>query len=321
MLPAIHKAVDFLITAQQQGQWQDYNLPVGISTEWASGYIGWALAEAAQCWNLPQATIAAQQAASYLTQHRSYPVGWGYNSNTGPDSDSTACVIALLDAIEYPVAEQDRQFLRLAWCDNEGFITYVDGKGAWAKPHLDILWPALKGARLDSVATRWQSLQDKLQTNFNISQGWQGYWWKGPWYCTFHLLLAAHWQNNKTDFIFTPEAGPLSVTSFSAAAWIAGSLLLSGHMQAGITLFQQIIHQQKTDGSWESSPDLRVTNPDIYIPDDSPQSGKFYADQNRLMTTASVLRALCTTSQIVQQTQTTSMGSNKTIEKEFANDE
>jgi hypothetical protein len=320
--PVVTKTVDFLTAAQHQGSWQDYNLPVGISTEWATGYIGWALAEAAQQWQQPKAMSAANEAASWLSDKRSYAQGWGYNSNTGPDSDSTACAIALLDAVEYPVAESDRAFLRQAWRENEGFITFVDGEGAWAEPHLDILWPALKGAQLTSVKQRWLGLQDKLSKNFSPQTGWRGYWWQGPWYCTYHLLLAAHWLGIKHDFIFTPVAGPLTVQSFSSAGWIAGSLMLSGHSSAGLELFKQIVNQQNPDGSWNASADLRVTDPDVADPDDTPLSGKCYADQHRLMTTASILRALCTASiQTELDNSQLNSNTNQTIQKELANNE
>ena len=42
---AVEKAVDFIVAAQQQGQWEDYDLPVGVSTEWVTGFIGWTLAD------------------------------------------------------------------------------------------------------------------------------------------------------------------------------------------------------------------------------------------------------------------------------------
>jgi hypothetical protein len=194
----------------------------------------------------------------------------------------------------YPVAEEDRAFLRRAWQESAGFVTYCEGPGAWSEPHLDILWPAFRGAQLDSPQQCWQSLQSKLDADFDVGSGWHGYWWKGPWYCTYHVLLAAHWLDDKSRFCFTPESGPLSTDSFSSAGWIAGSLLLSGHTNAGLALFNQIADSQRADGSWDSSADLRVTNPEVSVPDESPLSGQLYADQNRLMTTASVLRALCT---------------------------
>ena len=290
---AVEKAVDFIVAAQQQGQWKDYDLPVGVSTEWVTGFIGWTLADVGIHWQQNKAENAAHLAAQWLNEHRSYPIGWGYNAHTGPDSDSTACVIALMDALDYPVHHDDRQFLRDAWRETAGFTTYVEGDGAWSESHLDILWPALKSAQLDAPEKRWQSLHDRLHANFNSCTGWEGYWWSGPWYCTYHLLMASHWHGEKNRFIVTPEPGPLPVHSYSSAGWVAGSLMLSGHSSAGIELFQQIITKQRADGSWDSSPDLRVTNPAISIPDDSPQSGQLYADENRLMTTASILQALC----------------------------
>jgi hypothetical protein len=290
----IQNAVGFLVAAEVDGQWQDYELPVGISTEWATAYIGWALAEVADCWHLPKADESARRAARWLTDQRTYPVGWGYNATTGADTDSTACAIALFDTLGISVSHEDRALVRNAWQDLSGFATFPQGPGAWSEPHLDILWPALRGAHLEKIEHLWQGLQPKLHASFNDSKGWHGYWWQDSWYCTFHVLLAYRWLNKQPRRRLTPPAGPVQTNSYSGAAWIAGSLLLSGHIDAGRELFRQITTYQRADGSWDSALDLRVTNPEISVPDERPESGQVYGDQNRLMTTASIIRALCT---------------------------
>lgn len=296
MPEGLHRSVLFLINAQVDGQWRDYDLPVGISTEWATAYIGWALAEVACCWNASQARQSAQQAARSLIDQRTYKAGWGYNGITGPDTDSTACAIALFDTLELPVRDEDRAVLRAAWRGPYGFTTYPDGEGAWSNSHLDILWPALQGAHFLDFDQHCDELQVNLKDNFNNTEGWHGYWWNDPWYCSYHTLLALNWLDQEHAFCITPPAGPLNTNSYSSAAWMAGSLVMSGRIGAGRELFRQIMTQRRADGSWNSSADLRVTNPDISDPHNNSEAGTLYADQNRLMTTASILRAYCTES-------------------------
>ena len=52
------------------------------------------------------------------------------------------------------------------------------------------------------------------------------------------------------------------------------------------------MNSQRSDGSWNSFPALRVTNNEIENPWESANPGTLHKDQNRLFTTVSVLYSL-----------------------------
>ncbi|HMB55517.1 MAG TPA: hypothetical protein VKU40_19515, partial [Thermoanaerobaculia bacterium] len=126
-------AVDRLLALQgEDGGFTGFrDLPVGAATEWVTAYAGLALA-AASTWR-PEAAPAAHRAADFLVERRSYAAGWGYNSKTGPDADSTGLALRLLRATGRPPAAADLSWLLARWRDG-GFATYPRDD-AWGEPH------------------------------------------------------------------------------------------------------------------------------------------------------------------------------------------
>jgi hypothetical protein len=59
-----------------------------------------------------------------------------------------------------------------------------------------------------------------------------------------------------------------------------------------LALVDHLIDEQRSDGSWESVPILRVTRRDCFEPWDSPNSGTLFADPARLFTSSTVLDTL-----------------------------
>jgi hypothetical protein len=57
-------------------------------------------------------------------------------------------------------------------------------------------------------------------------------------------------------------------------------------------LLDDICATQCDDGSWASKPMLRLTAAKAHRPWSSPESGRIYADQRRIFTTATVVAAI-----------------------------
>ena len=96
---AIDASTTYLLNQQAaDGHWEDYSLPVGPSDAWVTAYVGLALGHVTPHTGAAAAPSAAKRAARWLVTNRPYAAGWGYNGRTRPDADSTAHVIALLQA-------------------------------------------------------------------------------------------------------------------------------------------------------------------------------------------------------------------------------
>src|SRR5215213_3103181 len=83
----------FLLERQDRdGFWRDYELPPGQSEAWTTSYVGVALGRA-----VPDVAEAALARARSAVAAVAQPQGWGYNSATACDADTTSWALRLLD--------------------------------------------------------------------------------------------------------------------------------------------------------------------------------------------------------------------------------
>lgn len=292
---ALDDAVDALVRLQEEdGRWVDYQLPVGASNQWVTAYVGTALARAARALDHEPARRAAAAGAHWLTTDRPYDAGWGYNGLTGPDADSTAMALSLLDTLALPVAEADRRFLADLWRPGEGGIATYPGPDAWGHAHWDVTpWAYLVLTEANRDRFRGDFLHG-LAANRQADGLWRSYWWRTPLYSTFLTLEAL------AELGWTEPPGPVPPLSVQVeGAFDLASAVAIGHLRgadrAGLgPALRALLDQQERDGGWPGHPNLRVTDDACAEPWADPHGpiGELYRDLAGTITTATVVRML-----------------------------
>jgi squalene cyclase len=287
---ATSSAVRYLLTAQDPtGHWEDYRLPVGVSDAWVTAYVGLALVEAGLLIGCQDAHEAARRGAEWLATARAYPAGWGYNAHTGPDTDSTAFALLLLQSVGLTPQPADRQWLLGQRKLDGGFSTY-EGPGAWGIAHPDVT-PVAYLALSPTASQHLREGYFRFAASSRLADGtWPAYWWSSNHYSTYWNLRALHMLGeHEPPRRWSSDASNGSIFDKAFALQIAVSARASEHLI--VSKASELLEQQLHDGSWPETLNLRVTDPDCYHPWIDPQ-GRLFADVHRLMTTSTAARAL-----------------------------
>ncbi|MGB3649796.1 MAG: prenyltransferase/squalene oxidase repeat-containing protein [Rivularia sp. (in: cyanobacteria)] len=315
---AIEAATRFLLnSSNQKGWWQDFEIKFHRrrSDEWVTAYVGTALASL----NNEKAQKAANRAWNLLLSRQSSP-GWGYNSFTPPDADSTAWTLRLataLDKIQSQRAKSASQFLLKHLSSSGGVACYLPSEldnteeassksiEGWCSAHTCITAAVagLEGINAPSI--------DFLRNTQLEDGSWKAYWWYDDEYVTAlaaealakdnyrrnsqQVQLAIEWaasRINSSGAVYSHQYGDRSAF---ATAWCVRTLALAKEKQHFYSQLHQavnwLIDTQKADGSWDASALVRFSKPsDILEPDISP--GCIVPDDKRIFTSATVLAAL-----------------------------
>ncbi|WP_322014702.1 prenyltransferase/squalene oxidase repeat-containing protein [Paraburkholderia sp. J12] len=288
------RACRYLCDLQQpDGSFRDYRLPVGEATQWVTGFVGLALAEAAQAADLPRARASAAAAADWLIRERRSAPGWGYNACTGPDADSTGFAIRLLRATGRPVDPADQDALLRHWRPGGGFATYAEGPDAWGDAH-----PCVSAAAFLALDSKNQNRLQSELLRFtgrmaHADGSWPSYWWRTHHYSTWHhLLLLRRLGQCGTPSPHGATGTLLETTSAFDLAYAAGIAhwRAPGSAEAA-RLLSDLLAAQRADGGWTGGFNLRVTDPSCCTPWVRPQ-GDLYRDRAGSITTGSALFVL-----------------------------
>lgn len=303
---SVTDAVHALAAAQRpDGSWVDYELPVGRSDQWVTGYVGHALAEATDRPTTAPAARevardAAHRAADWLLGNRTYPAGWGYNRTTGPDADSTSFALALLRALGRPMPAEDRALVLAHWQDCGGCATFRRPDG-WGAAHPDVTPLAYLALPDEARRERRGALLRYLRDSRGADGGWPAYWWSQGPYATYRVLqLLTELDRGELDHgdlhcADGPGPGARSLPEPPPNAPFALACALGVERLRGGARVEQwedaLLGQQRPDGRWAGMPSLRVTRPDQWT--GGPQAfGRSYRDDAGLITTATALSAL-----------------------------
>jgi hypothetical protein len=292
----LDRAADYLLGLQQpDGSWSDYALPVGAATQWVTAFTGWSLALWSRSAGAPgiraRARAAATRAATWLTEHRAYPAGWGYNERTGVDADSTGLAIRLLRALDLPVSAADEARLLRQWRPTGGFATY-DRPDHWGDVHpcvTAVAFPALASERQQELLP---ALLRYLGRAVRPDGTLPAYWWRSHLYSTYHYLrlMAALAPGRCLPRPPLPSSDLEHLTNLELA-YAVGIQHLTEGLRPGAAPLQALLQRQQPDGGWSGGANLRVTDPECARPWDTPQ-GQLYVDLAGTITTASVLLVL-----------------------------
>ena len=289
---ALVNGVHYLLGCQaQDGHWEDYQLPTGASDAWITAYVGLALLKVDEPGVAYAARAAAGQAARWLSLHRPYPAGWGYNGITGPDTDSTALGLRLLKGAGQPTHPGDEDWLRARWQPGGGFATYP-GPEAWGVAHVDVT----PDAYLALGATERKELRVKLIAYIlhrRLPDGtWPAYWWRSNLYSTRACLELLVELDANDVLVRIDDGETIAIKSeFEMALALEIAVLSAGPHGVALELAKELTRRQFQNGGWRGGDNLRVTDPKCYAPWELPE-GKLYRDDRGLLTTATAVRAL-----------------------------
>ena len=286
--------LDFLLRRQSdEGCWTDWDLPPGRSSTWTTAYVGCQLGGA------QRSGAALRRAARWLVTHELPDGGWGYDATVGCDADSTAHAIMCLTLAGAPVAARSYRRLEGFQQPDGGFSTYRadDGLGSWGMAHADVT-PVAAQALLFARPLADQTLARAVANVTDQINGdglWDSFWWSTPLYATrasLALLAAADvWLE-----LAPTRASLLSLEAQSAfeRALLLECLQLVGEGGGGpaCALVESLVVEQLDDGSWASTPSLRIPDRACGAPWREPPTGPLYADADRIFTSATVLGAL-----------------------------
>lgn len=302
---ALSACVRYILEHQSpEGYWIDWDLPPGPCAVWTTAYIGYMLHTLPS--DLAEKTRPMRHAAAQWLIANEFPGhGWGYNTLVGVDADSTAHAILFLSAEGITLPDHHYHCLEAFQCSDGGFSTYHphDGYGSWSVPHPDVTPLAIR-ALLTSHRYSWNHAVIRKGIEYlakqRIASGlWNSFWWKTPLYGSYACLSLLQAAGVLEGQALTRK----SLLALQPTNPFESALLLSGLMcletqaeepQAEVlaVLISTLLNEQRSDGSWNSVPILRVVPRTCFDPWNSDNAGALYADQSRLFTSATVLGAL-----------------------------
>lgn len=296
---SISEGILFLIRSQKEnGSWVDFNLPVGASDVWVTSYVLYQLSRIQNKFRSDLLNDCIRKALNWLDMTQKKTGGWSYNSVVGEDSDSTSLAILAINGLGRPLKKISRERL-LSYVQKDGGVsTYLKDveHGDWTTSHCDVTPLALIALKELLSEHDFQKSLDFFSKNQKQNGLWPSYWWVTPLYATYFTLL--WFQNNNYD---VPNKKTLIQTliHFNSSGTFETALYLNCmSMLEQKTNFKYydsmilLLNSQLPDGSWPSSPILRVSHQDVNNPWTKIDSGTIYGDVKNILTTSTVVESL-----------------------------
>ena len=310
------------------GLWRDFETLAGPSSEWVTSFVCYAV----RGW--PMLGDSVQEAVAQLFRRQRRNGGWSYSAPVPPDCDSTGWALLALSTARFPRPSSILRGVRFVLAHQDvaagGFSTYTESDGidrfigvdgpqltqGWLAPHPCVTSVATQAllvsgeracAPFVAAAVRW------LLKRRGSDGLWSSYWWRCASYTTYFALrtlrmagildlerpasIEALRQRQRGDGSWGDETA--EGQSFDTALATLALLLASSHddRRAAARAIAWILDHQLGDGSWGSSPILRIPPPMIEDVVEEAAAGEMGTGvliraQTRVFTTAAVLWAL-----------------------------
>ena len=285
---AVAQGLRFLRRHQDlDGHWRDYELEPGRSEAWVTAYTGLAV------WSGRRPGAAVRRAADALLRTRREE-GWGYNSRTACDADSTSWSIRFLARTNALDGIAIAPLLAMYATPSDTFRTFRSPErfGTWAGEH-DEVTPlaglALVAAGEHSLAAR---VRDAVLRTWRTKEEWVPFWWATPAYASAQNLEFLAATGGIPEDVAAGESARLLCRRPAGSAiettQVLAMALLLGLREAACEACQLLLRAQWPDGGWPPSPALLVPEQqhDLSVP---PQH---FADDRRIFGTAAAVVAL-----------------------------
>jgi hypothetical protein len=291
---AIATGLHALLKRQDRdGCWRDFSLSPGASEAWSTAWTGWCIAHTDPC---VETITAMGRAASALMRH-GRSMGWGYNSTTGPDADSTAWAIRFL-AVIAPETARSRARVLDHYVDASGEAhTFLElEKGDWSEAHADVT-PVVGLALLRAQAPRDRIKQIRKTILLRAQASWppKGFWWTNQTYgLAWTLVFLAFLESLPFDlardskrWLEAQQVPPDAMgKALELLAWVA--LGIWNHPRA-IAIGCDLLAGVSSDG-WPGSASLLVPPQHADSASDGDQCGPF--SDSGIMSTGIAIAAL-----------------------------
>lgn len=275
---ALKRAAAFLTSHQDEdGYWRDYRMEPGQSEAWTTACVGFALVQTSGRGR------EVDKATRVLLATR-WPGGWGYNSQTACDADTTSWVIRFLAAMN-ALDGFDPESLLSPYITPSGRVhTFLssDRFGSWGREH-DEVAPLVGIALLSSGAF---GLAERVRQSVLRATSWQPFWWRCYSYVCSHSLKFLSLGGGIPDEIGKRESVALDCLAPSSSAFDLAHRLIAGTYLGKDSSWGNLLKAQGIDGGWPPSMELLVPGQRDSL------SGEPQADNRRLMSTAMSMLAL-----------------------------
>lgn len=290
---SINKGIDFVLSKFNESHWEEYITQAGISTYWATAFIGSLLVPISEYEAKIKDTLS--KAKEYIKARKT--TLWSFNDKWGVlDADSTNFSLLFLASKEMPIIEKWLSFQT----KKGGFATYnkesnlerffvnesFESFNGWYSSHLCV--SAVSAHILytvkDCYNKEWLQLINFLKDSQNKKGFWNSYWWGHPIYTTYYLYALFSKKTpdyadklRKTDVwvkSILNEDGSIS-DSFGKSTFFSGFLLklfmnnpdAYNRESNNTALF--LMKNQFDDGSWENSHSLQIPSPVVLQPENA----------------------------------------------------
>lgn len=296
--PAIAAAGRYLLAKQSaDGAWRDFSTEPGVADAWTTAYVGLCLLTMPGSTRPEDWQPSLVRAATCLSAQMDRFSGWRYNASCPPDADSSAHAILFLRhcGVEVPIQAYAR-LLSFGRPDG-GFATYLvpSACDSWGRSH-PCVTPVAVHALLTCLACddpRLARSLEYIRSGQTATGLWLSFWWESHLYSTAVNLEAAIELDLEFDRATLAESlRALRPTTAFELALLSRCLTMLGRLADAEQVTDALLQQQGSDGSWPSSPILRVTRHSCFAPWQERDPGPLHADQERLFTTATALRSL-----------------------------
>ncbi len=262
---------------------EDFGLRHGDSTGWATAYIARLMYQ-----------IDSEKSDSnpeVLFELQNSDGGWGYNNSVPSDADSTANALIFLKQNGLDGEERYSKaisYLKKYQHENGGISTYTqedlknmgyEGEG-WSAPHVCVTALVAEVLEGEEREKAFSFLQNQRKPDGSFP----AYWWASDIYATYQAMKILGGDSKMMEYFESVEYDNV----FDLSMKIQGLTDLNLDTKK---LVGELLSRQQRDGSWPSSPILKIPRPDIK-PGEVTIDTEVVVDKNRLFSTVNALLAL-----------------------------
>lgn len=289
---AINKSIDYILSSFNTGYWEEYITQAGVSSYWATSFIGTQLKPLAN--EYPAISKVLNEAKHYIESNKN-PL-WSFNEQWNVEDADTSnfCFLFLSNELKKNNTNKLEKWFTFQK-DDGGFSTYNDESNlrkyfsqenyfsydGWTQSHFCVSSVALHVLyeHKELYQNEWEKLNNYISDKLDKDL-FDSYWWTDEIYSIYYISTISHLVDFPKDIIdnklkklsLCQNANGSFSDFFGESLFYTGLALMS---LSTIESFQKnlengimyLLKNQFTDGSWENSNSLRIPRPENLIPE------------------------------------------------------